>query len=55
MLYFMTRKYGSVKIEVKHKGNWFYAYYECVMGAIAVVCFTHKPTLSELKKSVETL
>lgn len=55
MLYFITKKYGSVKIEVKRKGDWFYACYECVMGPIAIEYFTHKPTYSELKKSAEKL
>ena len=54
-MYFLNKKYGSVKVEVKHKGDWFYAYYECVMGPIAVECFRHKPTYSELKKSAKTL
>lgn len=55
MLYFTTRKYGIVRVEVAHKGDWFRAFYACVMGPIAIEYFTHKPMYSELKRSAEKL
>lgn len=54
-MYFLTEKYGCVKCEVKHKGDWVYAFIVCTTGPIAVQCFTHEPTCSELQRLAETL